>query len=101
MQKNPIELLLHLLLSEPDKWTVSDMGYTCFYYCSSVDLHITCMFWFDADVKFEGQVVSMPFWQRIRVATAVRKLKKQKTRQRSKYLQERLTKALQPKETEK
>lgn len=57
--------------------------------------------WFDAVVKFEGQVVSMPFWQRIRVANAVRKLKKQKTRQRVKYLQERLTKALQPKETEK
>ena len=78
------------------------MGYTCFYYCSSIDLHVTCMSWFDAVVvKFEGQVVSVPFWQRIRVATAVRKLKKQKTRQRSKYLQERLTNALQPKETEK
>ena len=98
--QNPIELLIRLL-DDPDKWTFSDMGYTCFYYCSSVDLHITCMFWFDADVKFEGQIVSMPFWQRIRVATAVRKLKKQKTRQRAKYLQERLTKALQPKETEK
>lgn len=77
------------------------MGYTCFYYCSSVDLHITCLFWFDAEVKFEGQVVSIPFWQRIRVANAVRKLKKLKTQQRVKYLQERLTKALQPKETEK
>lgn len=98
--QNPIELLIRLL-DDPDKWTFSDMGYTCFYYCSAIDLHVTCMFWFDAVVKFEGQVVSMSFWQRIRVAKAVRKLKKQKTRQRSKYLQERLTKAIQPKETEK
>lgn len=98
--QNPIELLIRLL-DDPDKWTFSDMGYTCFYYCSSIDLHITCTFWFDAVVKFEGQVVSMPFWQRIRVAKAVRKLKKMKTQQRAKYLQERFTYALQPKETEK
>lgn len=98
--QNPIELLIRLL-DDPDKWTFSDMGYTCFYYCSSIDLHITCTFWFDAVVKFEGQVVSMPFWQRIRVANAVRKLKKMKTQQRTKYLQERFTYALQPKETEK
>jgi hypothetical protein len=98
--QNPIELLIRLL-NDPDKWTFSDMGYTCFYYCSAIDLHVTCMFWFDAVVKFEGQIVSMPFWQRIRVANAVRKLKKLKTQQRVKYLQERLTKALQPKETEK
>lgn len=98
--QNPIELLIRLL-DDPDKWTFSDMGYTCFYYCSAINLHVTCMFWFDAVVKFEGQVVSMPFWQRIRVAKAVRKLKKMKTQQRAKYLQERLTKALQPKETEK
>lgn len=98
--QNPIELLIRLL-DDPDKWTFSDMGYTCFYYCSSIDLHITCTFWFDAVVKFEGQVVSMPFWQRIRVAKAVRKLKKMKTQQRVKYLQERFTYALQPKETEK
>lgn len=98
--QNPIELLIRLL-DDPDKWTFSDMGYTCFYYCSSIDLHITCTFWFDAEVKFEGQVVSMSFWQSIRVANAVRKLKKMKTQQKTKYLQERLTKALQPKETEK
>lgn len=98
--QNPIELLIRLL-NDPDKWTFSDMGYTCFYYCSAIDLHVTCMFWFDAVVKFEGQVVSMPFWQRIRISTAVRKLKKLKTQQRVKYLQERLTKALQQKETEK
>lgn len=82
--QNQIELLISLL-DDPDKWTFSDMGYTCFYYCSAIDLHVTCMFWFDAEVKFEGQIVSMPFWQRIRVANAVRKLKKLKTQQRVKY----------------
>ena len=98
--QNPIELLIRLL-DDPDKWTFSDMGYTCFYYCSSIDLHITCTFLFDAVVKFEGQVMSLPFWQRIRVANAVRKLRKLKKQQRAKYLQERFTYALQPKETEK
>jgi hypothetical protein len=95
MQKNPVELLLQLL-AEPDKWTVSD--YTC--YCKDTDLHITNIMLLDVEVKFEGQVVYLPFLQSLKIAKAVRKLRKLKRQQNAKYLQECLTNALTKKEKE-